>query len=145
MQDQDFLLLQERKGVSMEKLFKRLEEPFLKCGLVRKKGNHYPFPEVKLEINQNKIDYKQRYSDHWTKLKCQNVIGGSRALGVPRGKGFPEAPTGGWGFVESFNHDVKLREFPSKVPPLSIPPWEMSSGVFSRAELRPLPRISVAC
>lgn len=43
---------------------------------------------------------------------------------------------GQWGFVESFIDDVKLKEFPSKSPSLSVSPWNKSSLVFSVARIR---------
>lgn len=56
----------------MENIFKRLKESFLKCGAVTKKGKPQPILRSKVEINQNKADYKQRFSNHWTKLSCQS-------------------------------------------------------------------------
>lgn len=72
------------------------------------------------------------------------VIGGSAVLGVPKGKEFPKASMGGWGFLESFIEDEKLRGF----PPMShlhlshhgISPILSSAGL----ELRSLPRISAS-
>lgn len=55
---------------------------------------------------------------------------------MPQGTEFPEAPMGGWGFVESFSDDVKLRRSPSQVPSLSILPWKMSNRVFSRDRIK---------
>lgn len=49
-------LLEKRKGVSVEKLFKRLNEPFLKYGLVAKKGKLLPFPKV----TKSKMGNKQK-------------------------------------------------------------------------------------
>lgn len=42
----------------MEKLFKRLNEPFLKYGLVAKKGKLLPFPKV----TKSKMGNKQKYN-----------------------------------------------------------------------------------
>lgn len=57
---------------------------------------------------------------------------GNGVLGVPLEQEFPEAPMGGWAFMETFIDDVKLREFSSKVPSPSVSPWKKSSLVFNR-------------
>lgn len=44
------------------------------------------------------------------------VISRSGVLGVPWGKQFSEAHSGGWGFMENFIDDVKFRGFSAKVP-----------------------------
>lgn len=47
---------------------------------------------------------------------------GSEVLVLPLEKEFPEAPMGGWAFMETFTDDVKLREFSSEGPSPSVSP-----------------------
>lgn len=42
----------------MEKLFKRLNEPFLKCGMMAKKGKSPPLPKV----TRSKVGNKSKYN-----------------------------------------------------------------------------------
>lgn len=42
---------------------------------------------------------------------------------------------GGWDVVETFIDEVRLREFLSKFPSLSVSPWKKSNLFFSRATI----------
>lgn len=52
---------------------------------------------------------------------------GVEFLGCLEEMNFLRPPVGGWGFIESFMDDVKLRGFP---------PWRKSNLVFSRARIK---------
>lgn len=67
MQEQTLHSIRKRKGVSVEKLFKRLKEPFLNVAWWQRKGKPLPHSKVtRSEVGNksNKIGYKQKYSDH---------------------------------------------------------------------------------
>lgn len=56
----------------------------------------------------------------------ENIIGGvpSASPYITSGIGVYEVPMGEWGIMESFVADLTLKEFPSKIPSPSVPPWK---------------------